>query len=174
MSHTYASNRVHVVFSTRDGEKNLANDLQPKLWGYMKGIAKNHGFEVVKIGGASDHVHALLVVPPAMPLAKAVQPIKGCSSKWLNDTGAAGMNFAWQEGYGAFSVSASQTDTSSHTSRIRPRIMPGGIMRKSLSSCCGDTAFLTIRRTCWVRAGPSLRDLISIWLCTQRRGAGLR
>jgi putative transposase len=49
-------------------------------------------------------------VPPAMPLAKAVQSIKGCSSKGLNDTGAAGTNFAWQEGYGAFSVSASQTD----------------------------------------------------------------
>jgi REP element-mobilizing transposase RayT len=48
----------------------------PKLWGYMKGIAKNHGFEAVKIGGASDHVHALLVVPPVMPLAKAVQSIK--------------------------------------------------------------------------------------------------
>ena len=109
MSHTYASNRVHVVFSTKDRKKSLADDLQPKLWGYMKGIAKNHGFEAVKIGGASDHVHALLVVPPAMPLAKAVQSIKGCSSKWLNDTGAAGTNFAWQEGYGAFSVSASQT-----------------------------------------------------------------
>jgi putative transposase len=109
MSHTYASNRVHVVFSTKDRKRNLADELQPKLWGYMKGIAKKHGFEVVKIGGASDHVHVLLVVPPAMPLAKAVQAIKGCSSKWLNDTKAAGASFAWQEGYGAFSVSASQT-----------------------------------------------------------------
>jgi hypothetical protein len=43
-----------------------------------------------------------------------------------------------------------------------------------LLSCCGDTAFLTIRRTCWVRPGSSLRDLNSIWLHTQRRGAGLR
>ena len=43
-----------------------------------------------------------------MPLSKAVQTLKGCSSKWLNDTGVAG-KFAWQEGYGAFSVSASQT-----------------------------------------------------------------
>ena len=110
MSHTYASNRVHVVFSTKERHKNLADELQPKLWSYMRGIAKNHGFEVVKIGGTSDHVHALLVVPPAMPLAKAVQSIKGCSSKWLNDTGVAGKDFAWQEGYGAFSVSASQTD----------------------------------------------------------------
>jgi putative transposase len=111
MSHTYASNRVHVVFSTKERRRNLADDLQPKLWGYMKGIATNHGFEVVKLGGASDHVHALLVVPPALPLAKAVQAIKGCSSKWLNDTGAAGTEFAWQEGYGAFSVSASQTES---------------------------------------------------------------
>ena len=79
MSHTYASNRVHVVFSTKDRRKNLADGLQPKLWAYMKGIARNHGFEVVNIGGASDHVHALLVVPPAMPLAKAVQAIKGLS-----------------------------------------------------------------------------------------------
>jgi putative transposase len=110
MSHTYSSNRVHVIFSTKGRKMNLSDDLQPKLWGYMKGIAKNHGFEAVKIGGAADHVHALLVVPPAMPLAKAVQSIKGCSSKWLNDTGAAAGSFAWQEGYGAFSVSASQTD----------------------------------------------------------------
>jgi len=40
MSHTYASNRVHVVFSTKDRKKSLADDLQPRLWGYMKGIAK--------------------------------------------------------------------------------------------------------------------------------------
>jgi hypothetical protein len=45
-----------------------------------------------------------------MPLRKAVQTLKGCSSKYLNDTGAAGTDFAWQEGYGAFSVSASQTE----------------------------------------------------------------
>ena len=110
MSHTYASNRIHVVFSTKDRTESLPYDLQPKLWAYMKGIAKNHGFEALKIGGVADHIHALLVVPPAMALAKAVQSIKGCSSKWLNDTAETGRNFAWQEGYGAFSVSASQTD----------------------------------------------------------------
>ena len=110
MSHTYASNRIHVVFSTKDRKESLPCDLQPKLWAYMKGIAKNHGFEALKIGGVADHIHALLVVPPAIALAKAVQAIKGCSWKWLNDTGGAGSNFAWQEGYGAFSVSASQTD----------------------------------------------------------------
>jgi putative transposase len=100
MSHTYSSNRVHVVFSTKERQKRLPEDLQPKLWAYMAGVAHIHGFESPKIGGAVDHVHALLVIPPSMPLAKAVQAMKGCSSKWLNDTGLAGNNFAWQEGYG--------------------------------------------------------------------------
>jgi putative transposase len=44
-----------------------------------------------------------------MPLAKAIQVLKACSSKWLNDTGGGGRVFEWQQGYGAFSVSASQT-----------------------------------------------------------------
>ncbi len=111
MSHTYSSNRAHLIFSTKGREKRLSADLQPKLWAYMAGIARNHGFEAVKIGGTTDHVHTLIVVPPAMPLAKAAQVLKGCSSKHLNEMGAAGPDFAWQEGYGAFSVSASQTNS---------------------------------------------------------------
>jgi len=76
----------------------------------MAGIARNHEFEAIKVGGAEDHVHVLLLLPATIPLAKAVQILKACSTKWINDTGAAGKDFAWQEGYGAFSVSASQTD----------------------------------------------------------------
>jgi putative transposase len=110
MSHTYSSTRIHVIFSTKERQKRLREELQPKLWAYIAGIAKNHGFEAIKIGGAEDHCHALILLPPPLPLSKAVQTLKGCSSKWLNDTGVAGNNFAWQEGYGAFSVSSSQTD----------------------------------------------------------------
>jgi putative transposase len=70
---------------------------------------RNHGFQAIKVGGVQDHVHALLLLPPTIPLAKAVQILKSCSSKWLNDTKPAGANFSWQEGYDAFSVSASHT-----------------------------------------------------------------
>jgi len=73
----------------------------------MAGIARNQGFEAIIIGGVKDHVHALLLLPPRLPLAKAIQFLKGSSSKWLNET--TGNRFSWQEGYGAFSVSASQT-----------------------------------------------------------------
>ena len=109
MSHTYSSNRVHVIFSTKEREKNLFDELQPRLWAYMAGIAHHQGFEAMIVGGLQDHVHALLLLPPSLPLAKAVQFLKGSSSKWINETRAAGNHFAWQQGYGAFSVSASQT-----------------------------------------------------------------
>jgi REP element-mobilizing transposase RayT len=108
MSHTYSSNRVHVIFSTKERKKALSDEFQPKLWAYMAGIAHNQGFEAIIIGGVRDHVHALLVLPPSIPLAKAVQHLKGSSSKWINET--ATERFSWQEGYGAFSVSASQTE----------------------------------------------------------------
>jgi putative transposase len=110
MSHSYASNRIHLIFSTKGREKRIAQSLQQKLWVYMAGIARTHGFEAIKVGGVEDHVHTLLLLPPTIPLAKAVQILKSCSSKWLNDTNAAGANFCWQEGYGAFSVSASHTE----------------------------------------------------------------
>jgi len=106
MSHSYSSNRVHVIFSTKERRKCISDDFQSKLWAYMAGIAHNRGFEAMMIGGVQDHVHALLVLPPTLPLAKAVQFLKGSSSKWINETTG---EFAWQEGYGAFSVSASQT-----------------------------------------------------------------
>jgi len=98
-----------LIFCTKNREKRISPELQPKLWPYMAGIARNHGFEAIKIGGVQDHVHALVLLPPTIPLAKAVQVLKACSSKWLDDTVASGRDFAWQEGYGAFSVSASQT-----------------------------------------------------------------
>lgn len=110
MSHTYSSNRVHAIFGTKNREKRISEKVQPRVWGYVAGIARNHGFEAIKVGSVEDHVHALLIVPPTMPLSKAVQLLKGSSSKHLNETQVAGNNFAWQEGYGAFSVSASQTE----------------------------------------------------------------
>ncbi|MGA2859121.1 MAG: transposase [Candidatus Sulfotelmatobacter sp.] len=74
MSHSYASNRIHVIFSTKDRQQSLPDDFQPKLWAYMAGIAHNQGFEAMIIGGVRDHVHALLVLPPT-PAAGKSRPI---------------------------------------------------------------------------------------------------
>jgi len=77
MSHTYSSNRVHVIFSTKERRRCISQEMQPRIWGYMAGIARNHGFEAIKIGGVEDHVHVLLLLPPTIPLSKAVQLLKG-------------------------------------------------------------------------------------------------
>lgn len=109
MSHTYISNLVHVVFSTKNRRDLIPADTRQRLWSFLGGIARKNGFKAIAIGGTANHVHVLLSLPATMPLAKAVQLIKGTSSKWMNDLGYA---FAWQEGYGAFTVGVSgQPDT---------------------------------------------------------------
>jgi putative transposase len=107
MSHTYSQNHLHVVFSTKGRRKLIEPRMQPKLWSYMAGIGRNHGFLVLANGGMEDHVHLLIQLPPALALAKAVSLVKANSSGWMNEHG---LRFAWQEGYGAFSVSASNLD----------------------------------------------------------------
>jgi REP element-mobilizing transposase RayT len=106
MSHTYVSDLVHCVFSTKLRRNLIANEHKAQLWSYLGGIARKNGFKAIAIGGTENHIHILLSLPATMPLAKAMQLLKGGSSKWLNENGAGG--FAWQEGYGAFTVGISQ------------------------------------------------------------------
>jgi putative transposase len=108
MPHTYAQNYLHIVFSTKERKKLIVKEFQPRLWSYMAGIGRNNGFLVIANGGMEDHVHLLIQLPAAIALAKAVQLLKGSSSRWINEHGD---KFAWQEGYGACSVSASNLDT---------------------------------------------------------------
>jgi putative transposase len=102
MPHALISNLVHCVFSTKDRVDLIGDPL--KLCRYLGGVAREKNIPLIIAGGTSNHVHLLIALPAAMPLAKAVQDMKGNSSRWMNQHGPA---FAWQEGYGAFSVSAS-------------------------------------------------------------------
>src|SRR3981189_1718181 len=106
MSHSYVSNLMHCTFSTKERYPFINSDLQSRLWPYLGGIARENRMKALAIGGTTDHVHTLLSLPGMMSFAKAVQLIKGGSSKWVHE--AFSKNFEWQEGYGAFSVSASQ------------------------------------------------------------------
>jgi putative transposase len=172
LSHTYASNRVHVVFSTKHRQKRLAPEIQPRLWGYMSGIARNHGFEALKIGGVEDHVHALLIVPPNMALSKAVQILKGSSSKHLNET-LPRRGFNWQEGYGAFSVSCSQTQSVVNYIANQPSHHCKQTYDEEFLEFLEKHASLTTRRTSSDN-GPSLRDLKMRTRHPSAEGAGLR
>ncbi len=107
MANSYLSLYVHIVFSTKGRQALINPDLQRRLWAYMGGIARENQMKALSIGGAADHVHVLLSLPATLPVAKAVQLIKGGSSKWVHDTFEGLRKFAWQEGYGAFSVNVS-------------------------------------------------------------------
>ena len=107
MAHTYSRNLVHVIFSSKDRRKTIAKELQPRLWAYLAGICKNHDMVALAAGGTENHVHILVNVPPKLALAKAVLLLKANSSRWMSEQGK---EFSWQEGYGAFSVSASNLD----------------------------------------------------------------
>ena len=107
MSHTYTCELIHCVFSTKERRNLIGEEMQPRLWSFLGGIARRNGFKAIAIGGIANHVHVLLSLPAAMPLAKAMQLLKGGSSKWMNENG---VRFAWQEGYGAFTVGVSQRE----------------------------------------------------------------
>lgn len=102
MSHTYATNIVHCVFSTKERVLSIPENRQQELWAYLPGIARNMEIKILAVGGVRDHLHLLISLPPKMNLAKVMCDLKANSSKWLNESG---VDFAWQQGYGAFSVS---------------------------------------------------------------------
>jgi putative transposase len=104
MTHKYPNVLIHCVFSTKNREDLIPDELRLKLWKYLAGIGKNHGIPVLSAGGIANHVHLLILLPSATSFAKAIQVLKANSSRWL---GEHGISFAWQEGYGAFSVSSS-------------------------------------------------------------------
>lgn len=107
MTHSLTCCYVHVVFSTKGHTNQITSDLQSRLWPYLEGVARQKELEALAVGGTENHMHVLLRMLATMPLAKAVQYLKGNSSKWIHQTFAEQKEFAWQEGYGAFSVGAS-------------------------------------------------------------------
>jgi putative transposase len=104
--HTYVSNLVHCVFSTKNRRNLIPPEIQNDLWAFLGGIARRNGFKALIAGGTQNHAQVLLSLSANMPLAKAMQLIKGGSPHWMNEEHV--RNFAWQQGYGAFTVGISQ------------------------------------------------------------------
>ncbi|HEX7707847.1 MAG TPA: IS200/IS605 family transposase [Thermoanaerobaculia bacterium] len=107
MAHTYTNCLIHYVFSTKYREPHLNSELRSRIWPFIGGIAREKGFRTIEVGGHTDHVHALIILPTTITVAKAVQLMKGGSSKFVHQTFPSVQGFAWQEGYGAFTIGAS-------------------------------------------------------------------
>ena len=107
MANTYCALYYHIVFCTKGRELWITSDIEARVWAYLAEVANVHGMAARKIGGLEDHIHAVLELPPTLTVSKAVQLLKGNSSRWIRQTFPDRDMFRWQDGYGVFTVSKS-------------------------------------------------------------------
>jgi REP element-mobilizing transposase RayT len=107
MANTYTSLFLHLVFSTKSRTEFISPDIEERVWRYLGGIARNHRATAIQIGGMKDHVHVLVMTPPTVAPFEIARYLKGDSSKWIHEEFRDLQDFAWQDGYGAFTVSKS-------------------------------------------------------------------
>jgi REP element-mobilizing transposase RayT len=98
---------LHVVFSTKDHRACLDKSIRPGLYKYLATVARNAGCECYRVGGVADHVHFAIRLSRTITIAKLIEELKTSSSKALKTDLATIDDFAWQRGYGAFSVAPS-------------------------------------------------------------------
>jgi putative transposase len=107
MPQSLVSMHVHIVFSTKNRAPWIDAELQPRLYGYGGGIVRGETGRMLTIGGMPDHVHLLVSMGRTVCIADLVRAVKSNSSRWVHEMFPS-REFAWQAGYGAFSVSESQ------------------------------------------------------------------
>ncbi len=107
MANTYSNLFYHIVFSTKGRVDFINRDIEERVWAYIGGIARKHGMIAIQIGGMENHAHALISAKPKVAPSEIAQHIKGESSKWIHETFPDLKGFAWQDGFGVFSVSKS-------------------------------------------------------------------
>jgi REP element-mobilizing transposase RayT len=108
MASTLTNLLVHVVFSTKGREPIITNRYRSRLHAYIGGIIRSVDAQSLSIGGMPDHFHLAMKIRSNQALSEFVRKIKANSSKWINENQFCKKKFFWQNGYGGFSVSASQ------------------------------------------------------------------
>ena len=96
---------IHLIFSTKDRAPVLESDIE--IHPYLAGAARGIGCECFRVGGVADHVHLAIGLSRTLSIAKLVEELKTSSSKWLKTQSPRLKDFAWQRGYGVFSVAPS-------------------------------------------------------------------
>jgi REP element-mobilizing transposase RayT len=105
MSHTSGNILLHFIFSTNGRRPLIKPEFRDDLYAYLGGIIREMNGAALIINGANDHVHMLIRVRPAHSAAEIARVVKTNSSRWVREKHSA--EFAWQTGYGVFSVSES-------------------------------------------------------------------
>ena len=110
MASTLTNLLYHIVFTTRKRQNLIIPALSVELYPYIGGIIREEKGKLLKIGGTLNHVHILARFSASVSVSEMLRRIKGSSSKWVNESSNGTSHFAWQRGYGAFSVSESSVE----------------------------------------------------------------
>ena len=108
MPDTYTKLRYHIIFGTKHRLPLITPDVRDGLYDCLGGIVSQKGGILLAAGGMPDHVHLLVGLRATHSLADVTQRVKSISSKWMSERPGRSEPFAWQVGYGGFSVSESQ------------------------------------------------------------------
>jgi len=112
MPHSLAKVLVHTIFSTKDRRPFLRDPLlREELHRYLGGILTNLDCQPIIVGGVEDHIHLLCALSRTCSVAEMVKETKRGSSLWIKTKGKGLPDFAWQNGYGIFSIGFSQVET---------------------------------------------------------------
>ncbi|MBC8875313.1 MAG: IS200/IS605 family transposase [Planctomycetes bacterium] len=108
MAGTFTKLLYHAVYSTKHREPLIVPSLRDRLYEYIGGIIRGEGGVLLEIGGTPDHIHWVARLKTEPSVAVMLKTVKAKSSKWVNEQTDHQGKFAWQRGYGAFTVSVSQ------------------------------------------------------------------
>ena len=111
MPQSLARLHIHLVFSTKNRERIITDDVRSPLHAYMATVLQNLGCAPVLINSVEDHAHLLFDLARTISISQAVEDVKKSSSKWIKTQGPEFAGFAWQAGSGAFAVSESNVET---------------------------------------------------------------
>ncbi len=100
---------VHIVFSTKDRVPFLSDAiLRSEMHAVIGGTSKSLKWPSIVVGGVEDHIHLLAQQARTIALSDWVKELKRVTAMWAKNRSSEFREFAWQAGYGAFSVSRSQ------------------------------------------------------------------
>ncbi|MEO6391070.1 MAG: IS200/IS605 family transposase [Pyrinomonadaceae bacterium] len=108
MPQSYCNLLYHFVFSTKDREPLITDLVEQRLYEYIGGIVRRQGGVALSINGVADHLHLLAKLRQDRTVADTIRDLKSYSSGWMHKVFPDLRDFTWQNGYGAFTVSASQ------------------------------------------------------------------
>jgi putative transposase len=108
MPQSLANVLIHVVFSTKNRLPLILPEVEEELYCYVAAVCRTCRCPAHKVGGTSDHLHLVCSLARTITVAELLGTIKADCSKWIKTKGPRYAGFAWQNGYGAFSIGQSQ------------------------------------------------------------------